>query len=89
VGHEKQGRKAREVKALFLADAKFLQMLTDGQTDMMKLIIPFRDFDNAHENTKKHKLKLKYNYSIINDFSSKTTSSTYPTHGSLGQIRPT
>jgi hypothetical protein len=38
---------------------------------------------------KKCKFKLKYNYSIINDFSSKTTPSTYPTQGSLGQIRPT
>jgi len=38
---------------------------------------------------KKCKLKLKYNYSIINDFSSKTPPSTYPTQGSLGQIRAT
>ena len=38
---------------------------------------------------KKYKLKLKYNYSIINEFSSKTSSSTYPTQGSLGQIHPT
>jgi len=38
---------------------------------------------------KKCKLKLKYNYSIINDIYSKTPPSTYPTHGSLQQIRPT
>ena len=38
---------------------------------------------------KKYKLKLKYNYSIINKFSSKTRSSTYPTQGSLGKIHPT
>jgi hypothetical protein len=38
---------------------------------------------------KKCKLKLQYNYSIINDFSSKMPSSTYPTQGSLGQICPT
>ena len=34
-------------------------------------------------------MKLKYNYSIINDFSSKTPTFTYPTQGSMGQIRPT
>jgi hypothetical protein len=32
----------------------------------------------------KHKLKLKYNYFIINDSSSKTTSSTYPHAGFIG-----
>jgi chromatin remodeling complex protein RSC6 len=56
---------------------------------MMKLTVPFLNFENAPKNKKKGKLKLKYNYYIINGFSSKTTSSTYPTQGSLGQIRPT
>jgi hypothetical protein len=62
---------------------------TDGRTDMMKLIVAFRNFENAPNNMKKRKLKLKYNYSIKNDFPSKTTPSTYPTQCSLGQIRPT
>jgi len=56
---------------------------------MMKLIVAFRYFENAPKNMKKYKLKLKYNYSIINDFTSKTSSSTYPTQDSLGQKRPT
>ena len=34
------------------------------------------------------KIKLKYNYCIIEHFSSKTPSTAYPTQGSLGQIRP-
>jgi len=56
---------------------------------MMELTVAFCNFENAPKNMKKCKLKLKYNYSIISDFSSKTPSSTYPTQGSLGQIRPT
>jgi hypothetical protein len=56
---------------------------------MMKLTVPFRNFENTTTNMKKIKLNLKYNYSVINDFSSKTTPSTYPTQGSLGQIHPT
>jgi hypothetical protein len=55
---------------------------------MMKLIATFRNFEKGPKNTKKYQIKLKYNYSIINDFSSKTPSSTYPRQGSLGQIRP-
>jgi hypothetical protein len=47
---------------------------------MMKLIVPFRNFENAPKNMKKCKLKLKYNYSTISDFSSKMTSSTYLPH---------
>ena len=62
---------------------------TDGRTDTMKPIVAFRNFENAPKNMKKCKLKLQYNYSIINDFSSKMPSSTYPTGGSLEQIRPT
>jgi hypothetical protein len=62
---------------------------TDGHADMMKLIVAFRNFENAPKNKKKCKLKLKYNYSVINNFSSKTNPSTYPTQGSLVQIRRT
>ena len=54
----------------------------------MKLTVDFHNFENAPKNTKKCKLELQYNYSII-DFSSKTPSSTYPTQGSMGQIHPT
>jgi hypothetical protein len=32
------------------------------------------------------KIKLKYNYSTSNDFSSRTPSKTYPTQNSLGQM---
>ena len=61
---------------------------TDGRTDTTKLIVAFRNFGKAPKTNKKYKLKLKYNNSIIKDFSSKTPS-TCPTQGSLGQIRPT
>jgi hypothetical protein len=56
---------------------------------MTKLIDAFCNFENAPKTLKTCKLKLKYNYSIINDFSSKTPPSTYPMQGSLGQIHPT
>ena len=56
---------------------------------MMKLIVAFRNFENALKNMKKCKLKLKYNYSIINDFSSKHPLSPPLPQGSLGQISPT
>ena len=61
---------------------------TDGRTDTMKLIVAFRNFDNAPKNMeKKYKLKLKYNYSIIKDFSSKTPPST-PHAGFIGTNTP-
>jgi len=44
---------------------------TDGRTDMTKLIVAFRNFENALKTSKKYKRKLKYNYSIIKDVSSK------------------
>jgi len=50
---------------------------------MTKLIDAFCNFENAPKTLKTCKLKLKYNYSIINDFSSKTPPSTYPTQGSF------
>jgi hypothetical protein len=62
---------------------------TGGRTDMTKLTVAFRNFENAPKTNKKSQLKLKYNYSIIKGLSSKTPSSTYPTQGLLGQIRPT
>jgi hypothetical protein len=46
-------------------------------------------FENAPKQIKICKIKLKYNYSIIKDFSSKTPSATYLTQRSLGQIRTT
>jgi len=55
---------------------------------MMRLIVAFCNLEDTPKIMKKCKLKLKYNYSIINDFSSKTPSSTYPTQGSLEHIRP-
>ena len=60
---------------------------TDGRTDMMKLIVAFWNFENAPKNMKKCKLKLKYNYSMINDFSSKTPPST-PHAGFIGTNTP-
>jgi hypothetical protein len=56
---------------------------------MTKLIVALRNFENASKTKKKCKIKLKYNYSLIQDFSSKTPSTTYPKQGSLGKIRPT
>ena len=41
---------------------------TVGRTDVIKLIVAFHNFENAHKNMKKCKLKLKYNYSIIKTF---------------------
>jgi len=51
---------------------------TDGRTDMVKLIVAFCNFENTPKNMKKCKLKLKYNYSIIKDFFSKTPHSNPP-----------
>jgi hypothetical protein len=62
---------------------------TESRTDMTNLIAAFRNFENAPKTNKKCKLQLTYNYSIIKNFSSKTLPSSYPTQGSLGQIRPT
>jgi hypothetical protein len=55
---------------------------------MMMLIVTFRNFENAPKKFKKRKLKLKYNYSINKNFSSKTTPSTFLTQVSLRQISP-
>ena len=62
---------------------------TDGRADMTKLIVAFRNFENAPKTVKKYKLELKYNYSVIKDISSKTPPSTYSTQGSLGKTNPT